>query len=270
MDKRGPRAKKSYGQHFLKDEGFAKLIVEQACSLSSDLPILEVGPGKGVLTKYLIDLNRSFKAVEADPEMYDYLMENYPGMENHLLFGDFLKVNIDAIFPDQSYILFGNFPYNISSQILIRMLHHRKSIPFMVGMFQKEVAERVVAPSGSKTYGRISVMVQAHYTGKILLNLGPASFSPPPKVDSAVILLERKPDLEIGCDEKLFKQIVSLGFSQRRKMLRNTLKSIVIDNEFLQQDVFTKRPEQLSVEEFIELTKMITKYKENESREKDQ
>jgi 16S rRNA (adenine1518-N6/adenine1519-N6)-dimethyltransferase len=265
VSKRGPRAKKSYGQHFLSDEGMAQRIVEFATEYKKKLPLLEVGPGKGVLTKYLLDTQHEFKAVEADWEMTHFLQQEYEGMAEHLIQADFLKLSFNQLFPGREFILFGNFPYNISSQILIKMVQNRERIPYMVGMFQKEVAERVIAPAGSKTYGRISVMIQAYYQGKVLLKLGPGSFSPPPKVDSAVICLERKEALEIDCDEKLFKQVVSLGFSQRRKMLRNTLKSLVNDNDFLKQDVFTKRPEQLPVEEFIELTKLISKYKENES-----
>jgi len=229
------------------------------------LPLLEVGPGKGVLTKYLFSEKCKFKAIDADQDMFEYLHEAYPGIDDHLILGDFLKVNMDEIFPDEEFVLFGNFPYNISSQILIRMVQNRKRIPYMVGMFQKEVAERVIAPSGSRVYGRISVMIQSYYTGKVLFDVPPGKFDPPPKVNSAVIMLERKKEQTLQCDEKFFRQVVSLGFSQRRKMLRNTLKSLVNDNEFLQQDVFTKRPEHLSVEEFIDLTNMITKHNNNES-----
>lgn len=265
MDKRGPRAKKSYGQHFLSDEAMAQRIVDLVRGYEGLLPMLEVGPGKGVLTKYLLDHDQEFKAVEADWDMIAYLEEQYPEIGKHLIPADFLKLRLDDLFSSGEFILFGNFPYNISSQILFKMVQNRERIPFMVGMFQKEVAERVIAAPGSKVYGRISVMIQAYYSGKVVLQLGPKSFSPPPKVDSAVIILERKKELDIDCDEKLFKQVVSLGFSQRRKMLRNTLKSLLTDNDFFKQDVFTKRPEQLSVEEFIELTKIITKHKQNES-----
>jgi len=270
LNNKGPRAKKSYGQHFLKDDTIARRIVEKGLFHAQGLPILEVGPGKGVLTRYLLESGIDFRAVEADREMFDYLTENYSGLEDRVILADFLRLDLDKIFPGRAFMLFGNFPYNISSQILIRMIRFRSQIPVMVGMFQREVAERVVAPSGSKVYGRISVMVQAYYSGKILFGLKPGSFVPPPKVDSSVILLERKADTEITCDESLFRQVVSLGFSQRRKMLRNSLKGLVNDNDFLQQDVFTRRPEQLSVQEFIELTKTITKYKENESGKQDQ
>lgn len=261
----GPRAKKSYGQHFLNDEGIARSIVENVRSFDPELPLLEVGPGKGVLTSHLYEQKCNFKAIEADPDMFEYLHETYPGIDDHLILGDFLKINIDEIYPESQFVLFGNFPYNISSQILIRMIQNKQRIPYMVGMFQKEVAERVVAPSGSRVYGRISVMVQSYYSGKVLFDVGPDKFNPPPKVNSAVIMLQRKEQQELPCDEKTFKQVVNLGFSQRRKMLRNTLKSLVNDNEFLQQDVFTKRPEHLSVEEFVDLTNLITKHNNNES-----
>jgi len=259
------RAKKSYGQHFLKDEGIAQLIVDNVFAYNENLSLLEVGPGKGVLTKYLFKAKKSFKAVEADLDMFEFLHLNYPGIDDHLVYGDFLKVNLLDIYPDEEFILFGNFPYNISSQILIKMIKFRDRIPYMVGMFQKEVADRLVAGPGSKTYGRISVMVQAYFKGKLLFDVGPNSFDPPPKVNSAVISFERKTEQELGCDEKLFKQVVSLGFSQRRKMLRNTLKSMVNSNEILQEDVFTKRPEQLSVDEFVALTNKIKNHIDNES-----
>lgn len=259
------RAKKSYGQHFLNDEGIARKIVNYVEEYAAGLPLMEVGPGKGVLTKYLFLSQQDFKAVEADVDMFDYLYQRYPGIEEHLVLSDFLKLRLEKVYPEGEFVLFGNFPYNISSQILFKMLKYRDRIPSMIGMFQKEVAERVVAPHGSKTYGRISVMIQAYYRGKVLLNVGPRSFSPPPKVNSAVILLERKGEEELGCDEKKFKQVVSMAFSQRRKMLRNTLKSLIIDNEILKNDVFTKRPEQLSVEDFIALTNIIIKQKSHES-----
>jgi 16S rRNA (adenine1518-N6/adenine1519-N6)-dimethyltransferase len=262
------RAKKSYGQHFLKDEGAALKIINAVEDLSDDRPVVEVGPGKGVLTKYLYQGGKNFKAIEADLDMFDYLHDHYPGIEQHLVFGDFLKIDLGKIYKGEEFVLFGNFPYNISSQILIKMIKYRDRIPSMVGMFQKEVAERIVAAHGSKTYGRISVMIQAYYTGKILFELGPGAFIPPPKVNSTVIILERKPFGTLDCDEKVFKQVVSLAFSQRRKMLRNTLKSLVNSNELLKEDVFTKRPEHLSVEDFIALTNLITKHNSHEPRKK--
>jgi len=261
------RAKKSYGQHFLKDESIAEEIIQYVESFDPSLPLVEVGPGRGVLTKYLWLRKRNFKSVEADLDMFEILNDQYPGIEDHLIYGNFLKIDLAKIYPKQEFVLFGNFPYNISSQILIRMVEHRQRIPYMVGMFQKEVAMRVVAQPGSKIYGRISVMIQAYYRGNVLFDVGPDSFIPPPKVNSAVIQLIRKEEQELSCDIKLFRQVVNQSFSQRRKMMRNTLKSIVNDNDFLKQDVFTKRPEQLSVEEFIDLTNSISKYKQNESRD---
>ena len=264
------RAKKSYGQHFLKDENIVRKIWSELENHREGLPVLEVGPGQGVITRHLLASGEEFKAIEADPELFEYLLSHYPEMENHLILGDFLRLNLVDTFEGRPFVLFGNYPYNISSQILIRMVKYREQIPCMVGMFQKELAERVVAPSGSRTYGKISVMVQAYYEGKVLFTLGPGAFSPPPKVDSAIIMLKRKEIGSLGCDEKLFRQVVSLSFSQRRKMLRNTLKSLVDNNDFLQQDVFTKRPEQLSVADFIELTKLIINQQTHESRKQDQ
>lgn len=254
------RAKKSYGQHFLNNETIAQKIVEKVRSFDPELPLVEVGPGKGVLTKYLFLSKMNFKSIEADLDMMEYLADHYPGIENHLVFADFLKIDLSEVYEKGEFVLFGNFPYNISSQILLKMVKHRERIPYMVGMFQKEVADRVIAGPGSKTYGRISVMIQAYYEGFHVLNVGPGSFTPPPKVDSAVIALKRKEKHLMNCDEKLFKQVVSLGFSQRRKMLRNTMKSLTNNNDLLKQDVFTKRPEQLSVEEFVELTNLISKH----------
>ena len=218
------RAKKSYGQHFLINENLAQSIAGEAIILSDKYPILEVGPGKGVLTKYLFEKMIRFISVEADIEMVEYLHSQYEGIEVHLLYRDFLKLNFDEIFPDEEFVLFGNFPYNISSQIIFKMIDDHNRIPVLIGMFQKEVAERIVACPGNKDYGILSVLTQAHYEGKIIYKVKPGSFSPPPKVDSSVIRLERKENPELGCNQKLFKSIVKITFNQRRKMIRNTLK----------------------------------------------
>ena len=251
------RAKKSYGQHFLINENLAESIANVAIELSNRYPVLEIGPGKGVLTKYLFEEMIRFSSVEADIEMIEYLHSNYPGIDIHLIYNDFLKLNFDDLFPDEEFILFGNFPYNISSQIIFRMIDHHERIPVLVGMFQKEVAERIVAVPGNKDYGILSVLTQVHYTGKIIYKVKPGSFSPPPKVDSSVIRLERKENAKIDCNEKLFKSIVKITFNQRRKMIRNTLKGMVNDAEFLQNEFFNLRPEQLSVEDFVYLTNII-------------
>lgn len=259
------KAKKSYGQHFLHNEQTAQRIVQAVESLASGLALLEIGPGKGVLTKYLWEKYEDFLAVEADLDMIEALHGIFPGVEEKVLFKDFLKLDFREVFPGKEMVLFGNFPYNISSQILIRMLEQKQRIPHLVGMFQKEMADRVIAPPGTKVYGRISVMVQAFYKGKMLFNVAPGAFVPAPKVNSAVIRLDRLERTHLGCDERLFKQVVAQAFSMRRKMLRNTLKIFIPDNEILQQDVFSKRPETLSVEDFIELTNLISKIRQNES-----
>ena len=261
------QAKKSYGQHFLQDENIVRKILAALEACRGEWPVLEVGPGQGVLTRHLLADGVDFRAVEADRDMWEYLMEHYPSLEGRLLLEDFLRLDLKTVFSGAPFVLFGNYPYNISSQILIRMVQFREVIPCMVGMFQKEVADRVVAPAGSRTYGRISVMVQAYYDGKIALTIGPGAFKPQPKVDSAVIVMKRRVSGTLGCDESRFRQVVSLAFSQRRKMMRNTLKSLVNDNDFLQQDVFTRRPEQLTVAEFIQLTNLITNQIQYESGE---
>jgi 16S rRNA (adenine1518-N6/adenine1519-N6)-dimethyltransferase len=251
------RAKKSYGQHFLINENLAQSIASEAINLSDKYPLLEVGPGKGVLTKYLFEKMIRFISVEADIEMVEYLHSQYEGIAVHLLYRDFLKLNFDEIFPDEEFVLFGNFPYNISSQIIFKMIDDHNRIPVLIGMFQKEVAERIVAVPGNKDYGILSVLTQAHYEGKIIYKVKPGSFSPPPKVDSSVIRLERKENPELGCNQKLFKSIVKITFNQRRKMIRNTLKALVNDSDFFQNEFFNLRPEQLSVEDFVYLTNII-------------
>jgi len=251
------RAKKSYGQHFLNSEQIAERIVESLQKTNLYDKVLEVGPGKGVLTKYLLEKPYDLVAVEADDDMVTYLQQVYPGLDGRLVAADFLKLRLNEVLGDAPFGLIGNFPYNISSQILIKMIEYRAQIPEMVGMFQREVAERVIAPPGSKTYGVISVLVQAYYSGEYLFTVKPGSFSPPPKVQSAVIRLTRKDPFVLDCDERLFKRIVKQAFNQRRKMLRNTLKSL-FSEEILKEDFFQKRPEVLSVEDFVQLTRRAT------------
>lgn len=250
-------AKKSYGQHFLANENLAKSIVDLVLAYSNTYPILEIGPGKGVLTKYLIESKVNFKAVEADYDMIDYLQSTYEDIGENLISKDILKYDLQEAFGGGEYVLFGNYPYNISSQILIKMIENRNKIPVMIGMFQKEVAERIIAKPGNKSYGILSVLSGAYYTGKITHRIKPGSFNPPPKVDSAVIELKRKDNFTLDCDEKLFKSIVKITFNQRRKMIRNTLKSMVSDETILKKDYFNERPERLSVDDFVELTNKI-------------
>lgn len=264
------KAKKSYGQHFLINEPAAEKIAYGLIRAEGIDNVLEIGPGKGVLTKYLIRQDINLRVVEADRDMVSYLEENYPVLRERIIFLDFLKLDLAKVFDGQPFYLTGNYPYNISSQIIFKMLKHKELIPEMIGMFQKEVADRIIAPHGSKTYGVVSVLAQAHYDGKMFMKVSPGSFSPPPKVNSAVIRLTRKVNFELPCSEKLFRAVVKTGFGQRRKMLRNTLKSIIDDSELLESEFFKQRPEQLSVEDFITLTCIIEKRKQelDESRDK--
>lgn len=255
------KAKKSFGQHFLNKEDIAERISRSFSGLDHFSAILEVGPGKGVLTKYLLTLDKEFNAVEADLDMVAYLEHYYSDLRGKIIHNDFLKLPLDEVFEGRSFGLIGNFPYNISSQILIRMIQYRSYIPEMVGMFQKELAERVVSAPGSKSYGVISVLVQSYYTCEYLFTVNPGSFSPPPKVKSGVIRLRRVADRELGCDEKLFRTVVKIAFGQRRKMLRNTVKSLVHDERLLKDSFFNLRPEQLSVDQFVELTNFVDQNK---------
>jgi len=246
------KAKKSYGQHFLINESLAENIVKLAIEKAEGKPILEVGPGKGVLTKHLIENDIHFKAVDADRDMIDFLEMNYPATKDKLIQGDFLKQRLDQMFTEEEFVLLGNFPYNISSQIIFQSIQYQDHIPWIIGMFQKEMADRIIATHGSKTYGAISVLTQVYYSGKTVFKVSPGSFSPPPKVNSSVILFERKPILPKEIDPKQFRSIVKMSFGQRRKMLRNTLKALVEDKSILESELFTKRPEQLSVQNFID------------------
>ena len=257
------KAKKSFGQHFLNNEDISRDIAE---GLSTDLTtnrVLEVGPGKGMLTKYLIELAFDLKVVELDRDMIPILHSTFTELEDKILEVDFLKLDLKTVFEGQPFMLIGNYPYNISSQIVFKMIDHRELIPQMVGMFQKEVAKRIVATPTSKAYGVISVLTQAYYDGEYLFDVGNENFDPPPKVQSGVIRLTRKSvDHEIP-NPKLFKSIVKTAFSQRRKMLRNTMKAFLKGAEILEDEFFTQRPERVSVEKFLWLTEVIYKYQNN-------
>lgn len=255
------KAKKSYGQHFLTDHSVSQGMAE---ALDVDMPnLLEVGPGRGMLTQYLIPLNKEkFRLVEADRDMVSVLQSTWPEINAGLIEMDFLKYNLENAFDGEEFSLIGNFPYNISSQIIFTMIDNRHLIPEMIGMFQKEVGARIIAGPGSKTYGVISVLTQAYYEGHFIFHVPPESFNPPPRVDSIVIKLTRKPVDSYGSyDSSLFKHIVKTAFGQRRKMLRNTIKGIVKDKTFLDDPLFKRRPEQLGVDEFIALTNKIETYK---------
>jgi len=252
------KAKKSYGQHFLRNEGIARRIAGALTGYGDYANVLEVGPGTGVLTRFLLEKNPSLKAVEADWDLIDPLIRKFPEMEHQIIFGDFLKQDLARVFDGDSFALIGNFPYNISSQIVFRMLKYKDLIPEMVGMFQKEMGERIVSPPGSKQYGVISVLTQAFYQGEALFNVDKNQFSPPPKVESVVIRLQRKENFEeLGCNEQLFRAIVKGAFNQRRKMLRNTLKPWLnkLENPF--HPLLEQRPEQLGLAEFVELTNWV-------------
>ena len=251
------KAKKSYGQHFLTSEDIAHRISKSLLLTDQYDKVLEIGPGRGMLTKYLLDQPYELIVVEADRDMVFYLNQHFPQLREKIISEDFLRVNLNLFFGDQPFALIGNFPYNISSQIIFRMLEYRSQIPEMVGMFQREVALRIVAGPGSKTYGVISVLVQAFYEGSVLFEVDKSLFNPPPKVQSAVIRLTRKEKPTIHTNEKLFKQVVKQAFSQRRKMLRNTMKAFMKGDDLLKEDFFTRRPEQLSLEDYIQLTSWI-------------
>lgn len=249
------RAKKRLGQHFLKDLNIAKKIVD---SLDGEQvnKVLEIGPGMGVLTQYLLP-NKNFEThvVEIDPDSVDYLKEKYPELDGRIISEDFLKYDLSKLF-DEPFSVIGNFPYNISSQIFFRVLDYRDQIPEVVCMIQKEVAERMSAKPSCKAYGILSVLMQAFYNIDYLFTVGPEVFNPPPKVNSGVIRMSRNTTTHLDCSEPLFIRIVKTGFNQRRKTLRNSLKSLLGDKK-LEDDVMGQRPEQLTVPEFVELTNKI-------------
>ena len=249
--------KKALGQHFLTDQDVAQAIVT---SLRSSGPVLEVGPGTGVLTQYLVrDPQLALKVVEIDGESVRYLLEHFPALAPNLYEADFLQMDLRKIFPD-NFTVIGNFPYNISSQIFFKILDYRQQIPEVVGMVQKEVAERLAAGPGSKTYGILSVLLQAWYGIEYLFTVGEGAFVPPPKVKSAVIRLTRNARTTLDCDEALFRRVVQTTFNQRRKTIRNSLKPILSTLPKLPEFIpyLDARPEQLSVEEFVDLTKSLS------------
>ena len=248
--------KKRLGQHFLTDLNIAKKIAD---SLINRNNIIEVGPGTGVLTEYFIhDSTINFKAIETDSEAYEFLQNKYCNYANKFILDDFLKYDISSLF-NEKYSIVGNFPYNISSQIFFKVLDNKDNITEVVGMVQKEVAERIASKEGNKTYGILSVLLQAYYNIEYLFTVNENVFNPPPKVKSAVIRLTRNKIERLDCDEKLFKQIIKISFNQRRKMLRGSLKQFTNNINVENYDIFTKRPEQLSVNDFIELTNILSK-----------
>lgn len=242
------KPKKSLGQHFLTNEDIAARIVESIST--SPKNVLEIGPGMGVLTKYLLQKKyEQFTVVELDGESVEFLKSHYPDLSGNIIAQDFLKLDLNSLFKDQLVII-GNFPYNISSQILFKILDSKDLVNETVGMFQKEVAERVASQPGNKQYGILSVLLQAFYDIEYLFTVDENQFLPPPKVKSAVIRLVRNPQKRLSCSESLFKQVVKAGFNQRRKTLRNSLSQFEFQPDFRQNEIFAKRPEQLTVQDF--------------------
>ena len=258
------RAKKSLGQHFLTDRSIAKAIVDSLIvnhKQKEPVQVLEIGPGMGVLTSFLLQRSEiDLKLVEIDRESVEYLLSHFPDMPGRLFQEDFLKMRLDKIFNDD-FMVIGNFPYNISSQIFFKILENKERIPQVVCMIQKEVAERIAEKPGTKIYGILSVLLQVWYDIEYLFTVGSGAFAPPPKVQSAVIRLRRNNRSELGVDESLFKNIVKTAFNQRRKTLRNSLKPLLGEKmaDISDNPVFDLRPERLSVEDFISLAKMLEK-----------
>lgn len=246
------KPKKFLGQHFLKDLGIAQRIADtvDACP---ELPVLEVGPGMGVMTQFLRTKPRPLKVVELDFESVEYLRHTWPDMEDNIIEDDFLKMHLEHTFDGQPFVLTGNYPYNISSQIFFKMLDYKEFIPCCTGMIQKEVAERLAAKPGTKAFGILSVLVQLWYDVEYLFTVPPTVFNPPPKVQSAVVCMKRNSRTTLPCDYTLMKRIVKQAFQQRRKMLRGSLRGLIP----AEHPFGTLRPEQLSVEQFIELTNQI-------------
>lgn len=253
------RPKKSLGQHFLHDQHIARRIVDSLILQGDHQRVLEIGPGMGVLTVYLMNLpGIELKMIELDRDSVAYLRKNYPVLASSVIEGDFLEYNPETIFND-TFSIIGNFPYNISSQIFFRVLKYRDHVDQVVCMLQKEVAERIAAPHGSKTYGILSVLLQAYYNIEFLFKVPPGVFTPPPKVMSAVIRLRRNDTKALVCSDALFVQVVKQAFNTRRKTLRNALKNLNLPAEISALEIMDKRAEQLSVEQFADLTLIIQK-----------
>jgi len=252
------RAKKHLGQHFLTDKNIASKIVESLRPEGKYTKVLEVGPGMGILSDLLLqkDTYETF-LIDIDTESVEFLKKKYPKLGDKLINNDFLALDFKSVIPE-NFAIIGNFPYNISSQIIFKILDNREQIPEMVGMFQKEVAERCAAKAGNKIYGILSVLTQAYYKVEYLFTVKAGVFNPPPKVLSAVIRLTRKENTDLGCDEKLFWQVVKAGFNQRRKTLRNALSSVINKEKMGEDPMLDLRAERLSVEDFVELTNKIS------------
>ena len=262
---KGVRAKKHLGQHFLNDEAVAKKIGD-TLTLNGYKNVLEIGPGTGVLTKYILEKEITLLAMDLDTESIEYLKTHFKFEHRDIanddkltvLETDFLKYDLDTVFPGEPFAITGNFPYNISTQIVFKMLENKERIPEFTGMFQKEVAQRICEKEGSKAYGILSVLAQAFYDAQYLFTVPPDVFNPPPKVDSGVLRLTRKENFQdLGCDPKMLRKVVKMAVQQRRKTLRNSLKGMELSDDFRAREILNKRPEQLSVLQFIQLTQDI-------------
>jgi len=249
------RAKKHLGQHFLNDQNIAKSIVDALLEKDKITAVVEVGPGTGVLTQFLINDVENYIALDVDAESVSYLKEKYPEKKEKIKLADFLETDLNKLVGDKFNVI-GNFPYNISSQIMFKVLEHKEEVNIVVGMFQKEVAMRLAEKPGSKVYGILSVLLQAFYNIEYLFTVNENVFTPPPKVKSAVIRLTRNEVIQLDCDEVLFKQVVKTTFNQRRKTIRNSIRTLFNNNE-IRHPLLDKRPEQLSVAQFVELTKFV-------------
>ncbi len=253
------KPKKFLGQHFLKDLDIARRIADTLDDFAG-VPVIEVGPGTGVLTQFLIEKNKELTVVELDRDSVPYLDKHYPALRGHIIEDDFLRLDLSKIYNDK-FCVIGNYPYNISSQIFFKVLDYKNQIPCCSGMLQKEVAERIAAKPGGKTYGILSVLLQAWYDIEYLFTVSEKVFDPPPKVKSAVVKLVRNDRLNLSCDEKLFKTVVKTGFNQRRKTLRNSMKPLLGKGcEAYENPIFDERPERLSVADFEELTNIVAAF----------
>lgn len=249
------KPKKSLGQHFLTDLSIAERIAGTLDAYTG-IPVVEVGPGMGVLTQFLIEKGHGLHVVELDEESVEYLHDNFPALDGRIIAGDFLQLNLSDIYNGQ-FCVIGNYPYNISSQIFFKVLDYRDQIVCCSGMLQKEVAERITSSPGSKAYGILSVLLQAWYYMEYLFTVNENVFNPPPKVKSGVIRLTRNKRTSLDCDENFFKTVVKTSFGQRRKTLRNSVRSLAANPSVLSDPIFNMRPEQLSVEEFVKLTNLL-------------
>ncbi len=264
------RPKKNLGQHFLTDLSIAKRIADTV-DIRADLPVLEIGPGMGVMTQFLLEKPQELRVVEIDRESVAYLQANFPKLEGRIVSGDFLRMDLNEVFEGREFLLTGNYPYDISSQIFFKMLDYRRLIPCCTGMIQREVAERIASKPSKKAYGILSVMIQTWYDVDYLFTVDEHVFNPPPKVKSAVIRMSRNTRQELGCNEALYKKVVKTTFGQRRKMLRVSLRQLFNQQslprqDFFNQEIMTKRPEQLTIEQFITLTNMVEHELQSETK----